>query len=103
MFFCRFGAALQRYASSLFFCVLRRERGLRMRLRVRVSIARALFLPRKASKRRCMKLKFLPAAAFNNYYLQNRIAMISHTKSPSHKEFVTIFFLSGFACGQRRQ
>jgi hypothetical protein len=50
-----------------------------------------------------MKLKFLPAAAFNNYYLQNRIAMISHTKSPSHKEFVTIFFLSGFACGQRRQ
>jgi ribosomal protein S18 acetylase RimI-like enzyme len=49
--------------------MLSRERGLRMRLRVRVSIARALFLYRKTSKRRCMKLKFLPAAAFNNYYL----------------------------------
>jgi hypothetical protein len=50
--------------------MLSRERGLRMRLRVRVSIARALFLSRKASKRRCMKLKFLPTAAINNYHLQ---------------------------------
>jgi hypothetical protein len=56
--------------------MLSRERGLRMRLRVRVSIARALFLPRKTSKRRRMKLKFLPAAALNNYHLQVGIATL---------------------------
>jgi hypothetical protein len=56
--------------------MLSRERGLRMRLRVRVSIARALFLYRKTSKRRCMKLKFLPASAFNNYHLRVGIATL---------------------------